>query len=628
MKIWHHNTLDSQRDVTEIAAGSILIGSDPQCDIVLQSPYVADRAATFELEGDECLLRVLGRNGCKVDDESVAAGQVRTIYPTNRIEFFPFLLSLDSPTAASEDSSEEQAELAQRMSALIRAVHIHLISTMDVEGNDDQRRENDAYMLRLERTIDEIARINDLEVSQSPEFVDHVAGEAIRAMLIGDLIQQCESRTGAALFDEARGWSRIVSAAPEREREAELMVERLKSDLKLSDDGDLSHAMAVIDRELHSRWQTMLTEILPDFRLYLARREVKKQIKDIVFGYGPLEDLLRIPTISEIMVVNKDAIYVEKNGVVERSGRRFISDDVTKTIINRITSRVGRSVDKSRPLVDARLIDGSRVNAVVPPLAVSGPCLTIRKFPADRFRMDRLVGEKGSLTNEAAEFLRAAVRARKNILISGGTGTGKTTLLNCLSDCIGEKERIVTIEDTAELQLEHEHVVRLETKHKNSEGGGAYTIRDLVKNSLRMRPDRIVVGECRGGEALDMLQAMNTGHDGSLTTVHANNPDDVVRRLEVMAQSSGVSLTMDSIHSQISSAIDLVVQLKRFRNGRRVVSHITEVLPQNRNESGVRTRDLFVLKGDPARLTPTGRLPTYIDDLITSGEMQLELMYG
>src|SRR6185369_2033908 len=227
----------------------------------------------------------------------------------------------------------------------------------------------------------------------------------------------------------------------------------------------------------------------------------------------------RAPNISEIMVVDREHIYIEKTGVLENSGRRFVSDEVTLAIIERIVSKVGRRIDKSSPLVDARLEDGSRVNAVIPPLAVSGPCLTIRKFPSRRLVMDDLVA-KGALSRSVADFLKAAVLARRNILISGGTGTGKTTLLNCLSDFIPDKERIVTVEDTAELQLQKEHVVGMETKLANVEGAGEYTIRDLVRNALRMRPDRIVVGECRGPEALDMLQAMNTGHDGSMTTIH------------------------------------------------------------------------------------------------------------
>ena len=266
------------------------------------------------------------------------------------------------------------------------------------------------------------------------------------------------------------------------------------------------------------------------------------------------------------MVVGVDQIYVERGGLIERSGRRFISDKVTEAIIERIVAQVGRRIDKSQPLVDARLPDGSRVNAIIPPLAVSGPTLTVRKFPAQRLTMDDLV-EMGSISKAAAMFLRACVIDRRNILVSGGTGTGKTTMLNVLSSFIPFKERIITIEDTTELRLHQEHVVTLETKPPNIEGAGEYTIRDLVRNALRMRPDRVLVGECRGPEALDMIQAMNTGHDGSMTTVHANSAREVIERLEVLVLMAA-ELPVSSIHRQVSSALDLIVHISRLPGGR------------------------------------------------------------
>jgi pilus assembly protein CpaF len=279
--------------------------------------------------------------------------------------------------------------------------------------------------------------------------------------------------------------------------------------------------------------------------------------------------------------------------------------------------------------VDARLKDGSRVNAVIAPLAVSGPTLTIRKFPERKLIVDDLI-TKGAMSRTAAEFLRATVLGRRNILISGGTGTGKTTLLNCLSDFIPDKERIVTVEDTAELQLAKEHVVRLETKSANIEGTGEYSIRDLVKNALRMRPDRIVVGECRGPEALDMLQAMNTGHDGSLTTIHANNANDVILRLEVLVQMAA-DLPVESIRHQIASAVDIIVQLKRLHDGRRCVSQITEVAGINPVTGKLEMRDLFLMEepeSPSAKLQPTGRLPTFIGELIASGMLDLKTFYA
>ncbi|MEO0530340.1 MAG: CpaF family protein [Planctomycetota bacterium] len=337
--------------------------------------------------------------------------------------------------------------------------------------------------------------------------------------------------------------------------------------------------------------------------------------------------MLRLPTITEIMVVRSDLIYIERGGTLENSGRRFVSDDVTLGVIDRIVQKVGRQIDKSRPLVDARLSDGSRVNAIIPPLAVSGPCLTIRKFPNQRLTTDDLV-KFGSLTPAAASFLEAAIINSRNVLVSGGTGTGKTTLLNCLSEFIPDKERIVTVEDTAELRLSKKHVVRLETKQKNAEGNGEYSMQELVKNSLRMRPDRIVVGECRGAEALDMLQAMNTGHDGSMTTIHANTPGDVPLRLEVLVRSAS-ELPVDSIRRQIASSIDLIVQLDRSRTGARRVSHVTEVTEFDEPTGRIVMKDLFQLESVEGgeELRPTGCLPTFMDRLIQTELIDLDTFY-
>ncbi|MFW5839906.1 MAG: CpaF family protein, partial [Planctomycetota bacterium] len=296
--------------------------------------------------------------------------------------------------------------------------------------------------------------------------------------------------------------------------------------------------------------------ISPELRAYICRRMLSKEIEDVVLGYGPLQDLLEMPNVSEIMVVGKDLIYIEKDGVLQNTGRSFFSEEIVESVIERIITPVGRRIDRSQPLVDARLPDGSRVNAVISPLALSGPTLTIRKFARIPFTIDDLI-ERATLTDRAARFLRACVMGRKNIMIAGGTGSGKTTTLNVLSNFIPQSERIVTIEDSAELQLNQEHLVRLETRPANIEGRGAYTIRDLVRNALRMRPDRLIVGEVRGPEALDMLQAMNTGHDGSLSTIHANNPQDTMLRLETMVLMA-VEMPIRAIREQIVAALDLV----------------------------------------------------------------------
>ena len=362
-----------------------------------------------------------------------------------------------------------------------------------------------------------------------------------------------------------------------------------------------------------------------ELRKYMILRTLKKDLKDIIFGFGPLQDLLRAPTVTEIMVVSSSQIYVERDGIIERSGRRFISDKVTEAIIERIVAQVGRRIDKSQPLVDARLPDGSRVNAIIPPLAIKGPCLTVRKFPAQRLTMDDLL-EMGSISRSAATFLRACVVARRNILVSGGTGTGKTTMLNVLSSFIPFKERIVTIEDTTELRLHQEHVVTLETKPPNIEGAGEYTIRDLVKNALRMRPDRVIVGECRGGEALDMIQAMNTGHDGSMTTVHANSAREVIERLEVLVLMAA-DLPMTSIHRQLASALDLIVHISRLPDGARAVTQISEVVRYDPDDKQIVILDIFNFRNGVS-LRPTGYMPSFIDSLVEKDLLDVEFLYG
>ncbi|CCJ34424.1 CpaF family protein [Caloramator australicus] len=306
------------------------------------------------------------------------------------------------------------------------------------------------------------------------------------------------------------------------------------------------------------------------------RKKIKEELLDEIIGFGPITSFLKDPSISEIMVNGPNKIYVERNGKLLLTDAKFKNDDHVMHVIKKIVSPLGRRIDESSPMVDARLPNGSRVNAIIPPLAIDGPAITIRKFSEDPFTIEDLINF-GTLNAKMAEFLKCCVQGRLNIIVSGGTGSGKTTTLNVLSSFIPNDERIITIEDAAELQLSQDHVVRLETRPANLEGKGEVTIRDLVKNSLRMRPDRIVVGEVRSGEALDMLQAMNTGHDGSLTTGHANSPRDMLSRLETMVLMSGMNLPVKAIRDQIASAIDLIIQQARLLDGSRKITHITEV---------------------------------------------------
>jgi len=354
------------------------------------------------------------------------------------------------------------------------------------------------------------------------------------------------------------------------------------------------------------------------------RKQIFSEILDEMTGFGPIQPLLDDPDVSEVMVNGPKKIFIEKSGKVTKSGITFDDDDHVERIIDRIISPLGRRVDADSPTVDARLPDGSRVNAVIRPVAIDGPCITIRKFKKDKLSIQQLV-EFGSLTQNMGEFIRACVLAHLNIVVSGGTGSGKTTLLNVLSSFIQENERIITIEDAAELQLQQDHVLRMETKVANVDGRGSVSIRDLVRNSLRMRPDRIIVGECRGGETLDMLQAMNTGHDGSLTTLHANTPRDALSRMETMVLMAGMDLPLKVVRQQIASAVDLIIQQTRLKDGARKVTAITEVVGME-GDTVVLT-DIFKFEQTGVgpngkilgELKPTGIRPVFGPKLDASG---------
>ncbi len=356
-----------------------------------------------------------------------------------------------------------------------------------------------------------------------------------------------------------------------------------------------------------------------------ALEALLQELSHEILGLGPLEPLLEDPAVSEIMVVDPDTIYVERHGKLELSSSRFTDASAVRSVLERIVTPLGRRIDESNPMVDARLADGSRVNAVIPPLALKGPAITVRRFPKNPLTIERLV-ELGGLSEEMARFLANAVKVRVNVVIAGGTGSGKTTLLNVLSAAIPEDERIVTVEDAAELQLRQRHVVSLESRPPNMEGNGAVTIRDLVRNALRMRPDRIVVGECRGGEALDMLQAMNTGHDGSMTTTHANSPREAVQRLETLCLMSGIDLPLMAIRRQLASSVNLLIQQARFADGFRRVTHITEVARLG-DDGEVELRDLYRFETHRTETSgkvvgafvATGAIPSFVDRLVTHG---------
>jgi pilus assembly protein CpaF len=379
--------------------------------------------------------------------------------------------------------------------------------------------------------------------------------------------------------------------------------------------------------EIEQRVRPVIGRALEEESLSLSprhRQRIADDIVDEVTGYGPIQPLLDDPTVSEVMVNGPRQVYVERFGKLEMTDRMFLDHTHVMRVIDRIVAPLGRRIDESSPMVDARLPDGSRVNAIIPPLAIKGPTVTIRKFAKVPYRVDDLIGF-GTLSEGMAAFLRACVQGRMNVMVSGGTGSGKTTTLNVLSSFIPNNERIVTIEDAAELQLQQEHVVTLESRPANLEGQGEVAIRQLVRNSLRMRPDRIIVGECRGGEALDMLQAMNTGHDGSLSTAHTNSPRDTISRLETMTLMAGTELPAKAIREQIASALDLIVHQSRMRDGSRKVTHVTEV--QGMEGDVVVLQDIFIFQQEGidedgtirGRHRPTGLRPRCLDKLIDEG---------
>lgn len=376
--------------------------------------------------------------------------------------------------------------------------------------------------------------------------------------------------------------------------------------------------------------QRIFDQLTNDIPPNTDRDDLLGELADEALGLGPLEKLLADDKVSEIMVIDPTRIYVEREGQISLTDLRFTDDESARAVIERIVTPLGRRIDESTPLVDARLKDGSRVNAVIRPLAINGACITIRKFQKNPLTMDMLVGF-GSMTKGMANFLDRSVMVRKNIVISGGTGSGKTTLLNVMSAAIPRKERVITIEDAAELRLEQPHVVSLETRPANMEGKGEYSIRDLVKNALRMRPDRIVVGECRGGEALDMLQAMNTGHEGSMTTTHANSPSEGAKRLETLCLMSGIDLPARAIREQIASSVHLIVQQSRFSDGSRRVTAITELNGLD-DEGYFVLNDIFAFHrtgtGPNGKVIgeyrASGYLPSFLDEFITHGLVEAD----
>lgn len=626
MKIWYNKINESRRSMVEITTPEISIGRDPGNSVVLHSPLVSRRHAVVRSHDGKLYLENVGLNSCAVGDEEVLGGQTAAFEPGTKVRIWPFTLTFEAEKAATVTRAELEAHLRSVMANLELRIHKQLLERLDLYEFESNRAGDTEAILLLENNIEDVCRELNVFGKDNEQLLDEITGLVLRDLVVNQLIMETDT---TEYFDLAvltsNEFDVPATLVPEREAELHGLLTFLRDRLNLQHCRDSSEQIQRVEAKFHEVFHLVRPHLHAELRKYLILRTLKKDLKDTVFGFGPLQDLLRAPTVTEIMVVSSDQIYVERDGVLEKSGRRFISDKVTEAIIERIVAQVGRRIDKSQPLVDARLPDGSRVNAIIPPLATKGPCLTIRKFPAQRLTMDDMIDLK-SISTAAATFLRACVIDRRNILVSGGTGTGKTTMLNVLSSFIPFKERIITIEDTTELRLHQEHVASLESKPPNVEGTGEYTIRDLVKNALRMRPDRVIVGECRGGEALDMVQAMNTGHDGSMTTVHANSATEVIERLEVLILMAA-DLPITSIHRQLASALDVIVHISRLPGGRRVVTQVSEVSRYDPDRQRLSITDIFNFRNGVA-LLPTGYLPSFVDSLVEKELLDLEFLYG
>ncbi len=626
MKVWYNKINESRRSMVEVHGNEISIGRDPSNHVVLPSPLVSRRHAVVRIHDGRLYLENVGLNSCVVDEEEILGGQTVAFDPGVKVRIWPYTLTFEAEKPAAITRAELEAHLRSQLADLELRIHKKLLERLDLMEFEQKSGGDTAAILLLENNIEDVCRELDVFGKENTPILEEMAGLILRDLLIHQLIMEGGREQyfdlAALITNEFDVPAMLV---PEREAELHGLLRFLRERLALHECRDSTEQVQRVEERFYEFFPLVRPHLHAELRKYIILRILKKDLKDTIFGFGPLQDLIRAPTVTEIMVVKSDQIYVERNGVIEKSGRRFISDKVTEAIIERIVAQVGRRIDKSQPLVDARLPDGSRVNAIIPPLAVRGPCLTIRKFPIQRLTMDDLI-DMESITEAAAQFLRACVIDRKNILVSGGTGTGKTTMLNILSSFIPYKERIVTIEDTTELRLHQEHVVTLESKPPNVEGTGAYTIRDLVRNALRMRPDRIIVGECRGGEAVDMIQAMNTGHDGSMTTVHANSAQEVIERLEVLML-MGANLPVTSIHRQVASALNVIVHLSRLPGGRRAVTQIAELTRYDPEVQRIVLTDIFNFRNGVS-LQPTGYLPTFVDSLIEKDLLDIEFLYG
>ena len=618
-----NNTLTGLQTFVDVEADVVCIGrsvaslehdteSPPPQSVELKSRFVSAKHATLTHANDVwSISNDTETNVIKLGSQRLEAGNSHSIELGQELKIGEYSLIL---TDMRQEESEEELSVRAKFVELEREIHKKLLKWIELRRDDKLDLATAEAKEKILSFLDAI--LNETLDRQSVDFVRGASRVAFfnRLMFILTAGQKSYGESYTKYLDNKHEILSYDGALSQLERRF-LTIMGVEFQPKT-----MEQDVARLEEQFEDVYTSLELDFSRAMQTHLVREQIRHDVFDLVFGLGPLQDLLEMSSISEIMVVSKDQIFIEKFGVVEDSKRSFFNDDMLIAVIERIVQPLGRRVDKSSPMVDARLKDGSRVNAVVPPLAVKGPCLTIRKFSETPLEISDLIGF-GALSDRTARFLQACVMNHQNMIVSGGTGTGKTTMLNCLSRYIAHKERIVTIEDTAEVQLKQPHVVTLESRPENMEGTGAVSIEDLVKNSLRMRPDRIVVGECRGAEALDMLQAMNTGHDGSMTTAHANSPEELILRLETMVL-MGVEMPVKAIREQIVAAVSVIVQLTRFPDGRRCVTHISEVVGINDETEEVIIEDIFRYHESDAMqegydpFKHTGHMPLFIDDLL------------
>jgi pilus assembly protein CpaF len=609
---------DARLSVDVDTIDEVSIGRDDDNVLPLPSPFVSRHHAKIVRDDGHYFVENVGLNGTIIRGDTIAIGERVPIEMGEEVKVGEFSVYLiDEGRDKKPPKVTRRRDPLEKVMELERNVHHELLQRLNLRTIDTTAKDDPRYVAHIR---DHMRSILDGEMD---DIDDETGWAIVEDYIKRQITDEIASPTGAKMRTTSVFSDADEIADARAEESIDRIVRILKNAMGLAaDPKHIKENLQTVEDQFLTQFDRVADQVSEGLWEFVVRKYISKDILDTVLGLGPLQDLVDMPNLTEIMVVGKNQIYVEEAGLLRNTGRKFLSDEIVMTVIERIVTPIGRRIDRSTPIVDARLVDGSRVNATIPPLSLSGPLLTIRRFAETPYTIDDLV-DFGTLTPWTARFLQACVHGRKNFLVSGGTASGKTTLLNVLSNFIDPDERIVTIEDSAELQLAQEHVVRMETRPANVEGRGAYTIRHLVQNALRMRPDRVIVGECRGGEALDMLQAMNTGHDGSLTTIHANGPEDATKRLETLVLQA-VEMPIRAIREQIVTAIDLVCQLTRFADGTRKITHVSEICGIDRETGSIIVEDIFTLnktgrEGRHGMLIHTGYIPTFARDLIAQG---------